>query len=676
MAKSVKVKVAKDHLERLTKASGATAIMELIWNSLDADAQNILIRYVQNPIGIEEIVISDDGHGIPYKEAEEIFGTLGGSAKKVRRTSPNQRKLHGQEGQGRYKGLALGLLMVMETTYIDRDDKLKSYTITIDGNNINDAVLSDISIVRGGQGRPGTTVRIHNVIQANASILLTERLHQQLEEKLAVYYLAYPNFQITINNYKLDFTKYIIKQDSKAVTITDDEQSKLSFNVKLLEWSLPTEKSIYLCNSSGISYTDMKLGIRTSNLHISVYIQSDYIEELHNKGLLPFSQNGEVITGVVAEAKDFARTYIRRRLHESAYDFIQDAKREGIYPYHEAPQNHVQEAQRQVFDIVALNINEYVPKFSDQETANKKLIFSLVKEALESDSKALQKILTEAVTLPKDKQEELAELLEKSSLAEITTAVKEISDRLRTLYEMKLLLLDPDMRKMVLERKHIQKIIKNNTWIFGDDYTYGVDDVNLKNVLRSHLKQLGREDFEDVISAEDNPALNDIPDFCLFKKFPRGRAGFYENLVIEIKRPSKHSGMDELEQVKRYARSISTDGRFDSSRTDWTVVLLVTEMTEDLEFEYHQEGRPRGEILRKKNLTVMVMKWIDILTDVEARHEFLKTMLNYEVTNDEEGIKLLKEKYAAYLPAQLSLEPGEDKEIQSDQNAIVRKAVS
>jgi hypothetical protein len=139
----------------------------------------------------------------------------------------------------------------------------------------------------------------------------------------------------------------------------------------------------------------------------------------------------------------------------------------------------------------------------------------------------------------------------------------------------------------------------------------------------------------------------------LFKQFPRGRSGYFENLVIELKRPSKRSGITELDQVKRYAQAISSDGRFDMKRTDWTVVLLVTDMDGSLEFEYEQEGKPLGEIVKKKNLKVLVKKWVDVITDAEARYQYLKEKLNYSISHDEEGIKLLKKKYAEYLPEEI-----------------------
>ena len=55
-------------------------------------------------------------------------------------------------------------------------------------------------------------------------------------------------------------------------------------------------------------------------------------------------------------------------------------------------------------------------------------------------------------------------------------------------------------------------------------------------------------------------------------------------------------------------------------------------------------------------LKVYIKKWIDVLTDAEARHQYIKSMLNHSISEDEEGIELLKKKYSMYLPEQLLVE--------------------
>lgn len=83
MAKIVDLGVEKDHIESLTRANGLTAISELIWNALDADASIINIEINPNHLGgYESLEISDNGHGLEYSKGQEIFGKLGGSEKK------------------------------------------------------------------------------------------------------------------------------------------------------------------------------------------------------------------------------------------------------------------------------------------------------------------------------------------------------------------------------------------------------------------------------------------------------------------------------------------------------------------------------------------------------------------------------------------------------------------
>jgi len=48
-------------------------------------------------------------------------------------------------------------------------------------------------------------------------------------------------------------------------------------------------------------------------------------------------------------------------------------KKEKIYPYQGEPKNIVEAVERQVFDVVALNVNSYLPDFERSENRSKKL---------------------------------------------------------------------------------------------------------------------------------------------------------------------------------------------------------------------------------------------------------------------------------------------------------------
>ncbi|MDP1675329.1 MAG: ATP-binding protein [Bacteroidota bacterium] len=652
MSKQLDIRVERDHLMSLTKANAKSAITELIWNSLDADATIIEVRISQNAIGIEAVEVMDNGHGINFGDAERIFGTLGGSIKKTHPYSPNHRSYHGKEGKGRFKAMALGSLISFESRY-KANGKIKSFDVDWDRNNLNHPSIDDPKDVRPSKNSTGVRIGIQNIDQENASPLLRDSIKQELEIEFAAYYLTYPNFSVIFDGHKLEFRRHIKKSvDHEENIITDS--STAHYHLRIIEWAFDVERKLHFCSTSGVTYLTDNLGIRGREYPITVYVMSDYIEKIQRDGKLVLGELDSTMSEMILTAKQRAREYIRQRMQEGARDYIDELKREDLYPYKEPTKNVVEEAERQVFDIVAVQINEYLPTFTEQDKKNKRLTFALVKEALENDTNGLQRILTEVVNLPKQKVDDLNEILEKTSLSNVIDTFKVINDRITIINELRLLLFDERFKHNVLERKHLHKIVKNESWIFGDDFTYGVDDVNLKNVLKANLKHLGREDFEEIVESSDNSHLEDIPDICLWKHYFKGQAGYHRNLVIELKRPSKTITTKELEQIKKYSRAVASDSRFPKEKTSWVFILLATELNEDALSECEQKNRKFGHIDEKEGIDVFVIQWGTLLNEAEARHQFLKDKINSNMSENGDGIDLLRKKYAQFLPSEIT----------------------
>ncbi len=118
----IRLNVAHDHVAGLTRLKKPIrAIEELIWNGLDADADEVTVRFIKNGLGgVEAITVSDNGHGIDPANSEIAFGSLGGSPKKTKARSPSGRVLHGKEGKGRFRAFALGERVEWRTRYATR----------------------------------------------------------------------------------------------------------------------------------------------------------------------------------------------------------------------------------------------------------------------------------------------------------------------------------------------------------------------------------------------------------------------------------------------------------------------------------------------------------------------------------------------------------------------------
>src|SRR5438270_1001327 len=104
--KTISVAVQPDHLQRMASVKKPIlALAELVWNSLDADATDVRVTFQENLLsGLTSIGVSDNGTGMTPTEAEQSFGSLGGSWKRFgSRSRHSGRILHGRAGKGRFR---------------------------------------------------------------------------------------------------------------------------------------------------------------------------------------------------------------------------------------------------------------------------------------------------------------------------------------------------------------------------------------------------------------------------------------------------------------------------------------------------------------------------------------------------------------------------------------------
>lgn len=641
--KELVVNVEQDHIEKQTQSPIKQALKELIWNSLDADAGRINIILKRQNEYIEEINIEDDGHGLSYTDAEKFFSQLGGSQKQFTQRSPKNRKFHGREGRGRFKAFSIGTLVNFISTYYDKSEK-KRYTFQIehDYNNIKRPKLDD---KKATSSPAGFKVAIYNINEKNLGQLTnkSDDIVNDLEKSFAAYHQCYNDFDVYYDNQKLDFSKAIKANSPKSFIVAKDGEN-YNFNLNIIEWNNKTsdKKYIYLCGASGIAYKEILLGIKSDNT--SVYLMSDYIEKLNSNNEIELAPDSDdVLKQAISESKKLVRTYLREKEHVKAFEFIKELKEKKIYPYtkSESDENEVEKTERQLFDIIALNINQYSDFYdkNKNDIVNSKMFFTLLKELL-SQKKNYLEVLSEVIKLPEDKIRDLKELLEEIPFQNIISTANEVRNRLKVIHGIRDIFHKKEIRQNMLERKHFQKIVENETWIFGDDYTIGATDQTLRNVLKAHINHLGRSDFQEELDIS-NDELCDIPDLCLFKQYSLGQAGRYKNLVVEIKRPSKKITEKELGQIQKYAFAVEADTRFTKENTEWLFILLINDLDDYSKKVCEQKDREWGQI--HNNIYVKI--WDDVLNQAESRHKYILDKLNYRITDENQGINHLKEKY-------------------------------
>jgi hypothetical protein len=86
----------------------------------------------------------------------------------------------------------------------------------------------------------------------------------------------------------------------------------------------------------------------------------------------------------IEAAKQVLRDHFRRRADEQAKGLVDQWKDEQIYPYQEEPRTEAEKQERQVFNIAALQVHTYLPKFAESEKQAKQLQLRLLRHAIET----------------------------------------------------------------------------------------------------------------------------------------------------------------------------------------------------------------------------------------------------------------------------------------------------
>ena len=651
-----KVEVQGDHLEKLTHARPILALAEMIWNSLDADATSVNVETISDDMGMQSVTVRDNGHGIPPGDVPHLFGRLGGSWKaNGARSKTKSRMLHGREGRGRFKALALG--RVVDWFVVSGDDERRQqYTITIIKDNLIDVRVSDPSDHNGDQ--TGVEVRVTE-LHHNFLSLERENAAQELSEIFALYLSDYSDVTISLNSKNLDPSTAIASQQRFNLSPLEEEGTTYDIDLDLIEWNTSTDRVVYLCSEDGFPFHRRQPRFHTHGFQFSAYLRSKYISKLHEEGVLDLAEMEPTLQNVYDEAQDRIKAYFKGREAETARSEIEQWKAERVYPYLDEPQSTVEQAERQVFDIVALNVNRLLPEFSESGRKTKAFQLRMLRQAIGSGSEELQLILNEVLDLPEQKQKELAKLLEEASLANVISASRLVADRLKFLNGLEALLFDPEHKSRLKERSQLHRIIAdNNTWLFGEEFNLTVDDQSLTEVLRKHRNLIGKD------TQIDHPVLRldgtrGIVDLMLSRAVPQSRPDEREHLVVELKRPTVKIGSKEISQVKQYAFAIAEDERFESLATRWTFWVISNAFGPTGKHEARQSDRPFGQVYKTENIVIWCKTWAEVLEAAKSRMRFFGDSLEANI-DKESSLRFLKETYNMYLSGEVDQRPDED----------------
>jgi len=645
--KTINVGIESDAIEQLSKVSADKALEELIWNAIDAEATLIEIILYRNELdGIHRVVISDNGHGISTDDAEKIFGSIGGSLKRLKRRSPKlDRPYHGQEGKGRYKAFSLGRRVKWQSRTLT-NGCVSAFSVTLDGARLKSATIDS---PKACDGEPGCDVLIEDLHDA-ASGLDNEGRLASIAHRLAPYLIANPGIRIVYDGETLDVSSAISRNELlKVLDDGSDEEEPLAFDLRVLEWNKSRKGSLFWCDEHGVSLDETKLEMKGTRFPFSAYILSDSVRSLNDEGQLGLGDLNQQVRRFKELARAKLRDYFRQRQAEEAQHVAERIRSEGIYPYSQVPQNPIEKAEQQVFDVCAATIHEFLPQFDSVDKSSRKFTYRLVREALENNPSNLTHILREVLKLNDEQQSDLAHLLGKTSLGAIISSAKTVSDRLSFINGLEQILHAKTIRKHLKERTQLHRILVEELWLFGDQYFLGGDDVSLKTVLDEHRKVLELEPL-DAETKKGIKDLDDVPDLLLWRQFLRRGTDNFEHLVIELKRPTVNISQTEIGQVKRYASKVVENRYFDKEKTRWKFVVISDGIAADAKADVNQHNREPGHVTSADDYDIWALTWAQVIQSSKVRLAWIQERLELNVSDNSEGIQYLRDRFSHLLP--------------------------
>jgi hypothetical protein len=623
----------KNHFESVEPVQ---AILELVWNGFDAGAKNININIVYDHFDtVKNLTILDDGDGINFTDLGSNFNRFNDSLKK---TSIDQ---HGSKGRGRLSFHRLCHQAIWYTKYLGRnayikinDEDIKAYEAQID----IDAEEQNSLLNAMDKGTCVELTLLHSSLPDRSELISI--LSNEFCCKLALD----DERRIFVNGTEIDIPEHEIKEVSFEIENND-------FMVKGISWDRKpaTEKSfIYLTDSSGkIVHKESTTFNKKRDFHLSVFVSSIWADTFSSNGDDIFSTaksnpDSKAWRQLVKNVLKFSRSIYDDFLRVQVEKAIQKLEEDGAFPtYNEYDITYANWKRNNIKQVVR-SIYIADPQFLVSLTIKqKKIIIRLLDKMLVSNkNEDLFDILESVLDLSDSDLSRFASQLKKTKLENIISSIEELQRRRFAVEKLKLIM--NEHYKEVLETPDLQKIIENNTWLFGERYeTIGAEEDTFTKIaksLRDSVYSINNIDEQDVENGEDIIGANRQTDLFLARRMPTFDSNgnkIFRCIIIEIKRPSIALNVKHLRQLEDYAGIIKRHPEFSSQNLHFELILIGRKISsQDIEIptrlsNYAGRGDV-GLVSDDANMKRYVKNWYTIFDTFELTNSFMLEKLQME----------------------------------------------
>lgn len=606
------------------------SVFELVWNGLDANATIVDIQICRNALGgIESVAVIDNGDGIDVKNTKNNFEKFNESAKKL------DDDKHGSHGKGRLAFHRLCDKAVWYTRTSDFDAKIEINSSTIKSfsgdfleNGAQHAALSGL--------KSGTCVEL---LRITKGLPEESDFHHRLSREFGWFLALNKSRVVALNGHSID----IPKNDLHETSIEIDE---ISFSVKLFRWHERPSSELsynYLTNSHcKVINKELSKFNKKVKFHTSTYIFSSWIDSFDKNELemSTESQKSQVILRKLTKEllqyqsevySDFLRNHVDEQINR--FD------REGYFPSYEGLEINYADWRKENTKSVLREVYLADPSiFNKINPKQAKILIRLLDKVLVSnENDGLFDVLEGVLDLGQDSIDQFAKLLKRTKLENIISTIEVLRKRQFAVHQLREVM--EHRYTEVLETPDLQKIIENNTWLFGPQYaTLGAEEDGFQNIaknLRDLVKDIDVVSESDIADGATVDGVNRQVDLFLARKvvsFDAGGKPSFKCIIIEIKRPSISLNSKHLQQLDAYAEIISKHPAFGSERMIFELILIGRKISKD-DFLIRQridnlKHRAEYGLVSDGRIKCYVKNWFTIFDEFDLSNTHLLSILN------------------------------------------------
>lgn len=624
------------------------AVCEYIWNSFEAGASKVTVSMTGSPLHeAMSLVVADNGTGIAFDNLDRTFGTFLASLKN---NATMRLKSQSNKGKGRFSYLSFSHSAEWNTVYRSAD-KLMQYTISTNSANRSQFDTTEPVDVADAT-ETGTTVTF-SLEDSNAVDLLSfGAMKQKLLEEFAWYLFLNKDkgYVLEYTGIPLDISEYIRTDLSRNCPCKIGDHD---FAIDVVVWnsSVSNSSKIYYRTEKGeIAATrNTSFNKNTVNFYHAVFVSSKYFvpdmfippeDDAGQTEMDAFSQAEQrsVFRELNKQIRSLVADVLKAFLVQQADAELSKMERKGNFP--RFADDEYGKLRKKDFETVTRELYCVEPRiFHKLNDMQEKSLLGFLNLLLSSEEREnVLQIIEQVVSLTTEQRKSFANVLKRSQLQYIVEAISIIEKRVSVIEALKRIVFDYTV--FANERDHVQKLIEQHFWLFGEQYHMLTADKNMRVSLSEFEKITAQEPSSNVHAISDKEALQRMDIFLYSQQVINSSDS--EMLIVELKAPHVKLSIDVFNQIVRYANTIRKEPRFAGSSRVWKFYAICVEVEDDVKVKYknfeHHGKKGLADIIG--NFELYALSWDDVFQAFEARHSFLlsKLKLDYSQVSADLGI--------------------------------------